>query len=468
MDVSFEELLWQFFVCLILALFERLLWSFSSWFLKAPLKVGRDRQGGYRCPNLNVEHSITVYNRLARDTPRCLQHDHASRTDRNYGTTHLILVAMAAARLPFSCLQNVAALSGTPPAVYSLCMTCRNMYGNIKSTSPDAALLIQTSLRMSVKRFAHARKLPVRTLTFETTKIKDDSVAAIISGSAVLQIVLGDMWENTDIDIFCTNDAAAEVRQHLHDIGCHDVTPDEFPDVDVKSYGFNLSQNILKLDLHNHKIDKVFRYVLCTDDSSDTPEAEYVSSCSEIDDDVHPKAPQTIYFDIVQAEADVMDARDLLDSFDLKCCAAYIDPACATFHIPDPHLTLQRQSKSEQRHASLITGFANSVWEQYHKRGVTTTEAIVRSGTGLRMPDPWWLPCAKAAVRSCEETLMSTDKSYAAFSLSELRTIYCLCSRLCVRRQKYANRGITFLTPMPFCSEVNDLFRKQKLRRRSS
>lgn len=352
--------------------------------------------------------------------------------------TRLILAAMAAARLPFSCLQNVAALSGTPPAVYSLCMTCRNMYGNMKSTSPDAALLIQTSLRMSVKRFAHARKLPVRALTFETTKSKDDSVAAIISGSAVLQIVLGDMWENTDIDIFCTNDAAAEVRQHLHDIGCHDVTPDEFPDVDVESYGFNLSQNLLKLDLHNHKIDKVFRYVLCTDDSS------------------------KVYFDLVQAQADVIDAREILASFDIKCCAVYIDPACATFHIPDPHLTLQRQSKTEQRHAALMAGFANSVWEQYHKQGVTTTKAIVRSGTGFQMPNPWWLPCAKAAVRSCEETLMSTNMSDTAFSLAELRTIYTLCSRLCARQQKYANRAITFLTPMPFCSEVNDLFRNQK------
>ena len=378
-----------------------------------------------------------------------------------------IWAAMAAARLPFSCLQNVAALSGTPPAVYSLCMTCRNMYGNIKSTSPEAALLIQTSLRMSVKRFAHARKLPARALEFETTNNKDDRVAAIISGSAVLQIVLGDMWENTDIDIFCTKDAAAEVRQHLHDIGCHDVTPD-VTHVDVESYGFNLSQNLLNLNLHYQKIDKVFRYVLCTDISSDTTEAEYGSRCSETDYDVQPKAPQTIYFDLVQAQADVVDARELLDSFDIKCCAVYIDPACATFHIPDPHLTLQRQSKSEQRHAALMAGFANSVWEQYHKQGVTTAKAIVGSGTGFRMPNPWWLPCAKAAVRCCEETMMSTNMSDTAFSLAELRTIYSLCSRLCARQQKYVNRAITFLTPMPFCSEVNDLFWNRRLRRRSS
>lgn len=364
---------------------------------------------------------------------------------------------MAATPLPFSVWQDVAALTGSAPAVYSFCMTCREMLA-------DASLLIQSALRTSVKRFAHARRLPEQTLSFETTRISRDRIPAIISGSAVLQIVLGDMWENSDIDIFCTRDATVEVRHHLQTIGCRDVTPEDFDDskFDLETYGFNLSKKLLNLNLHYHKIDRVFRYVLYRDCCSDTSDSENAccrsDSCSD--------TPQNIYFDIVQGHADVLDARELLNSFDIKCCAVYFDPARASFHIPEPHLTLRRRSSTEERHASLMSGFANSVREVYHKLGVKSPKAIVSSGTGVHMPDPWWLPCAAAAVRSCEASMELSKVSDTALSQDELTSVYHLCSKLYARQQKYENRGITFENPMPLCSDLNNLFWNRRLRRR--
>ena len=173
---------------------------------------------------------------------------------------------------------------------------------------------------------------------------------------------------------------------------------------------------------------------------------------------------RTIYFDLVQSHEDVLDARELLHTFDIRCCAAYIDPVSATFHIQDPHLTLKKMSQTEKPYAALMSGFAAGVQATYHDEGVTSPRAIVRCGTGFRMPRPWWLPCAKEAVKSFAKATQRKDVCSDDLSLDDLSTIYALCSSLFVRRHKYTNRNITLLPPVPLTAEINDILWNRRVK----
>ena len=302
-------------------------------------------------------------------------------------------------------------------------------------------------------------------LTFSTLRSKENHVTAVLSGSAVLQIVLGEDWGNTDVDIFCTQSAVDEVVKHLDDVGCYDVTTDSSPH---EEYRLNLSSTILNLHLQYPKIEKVLRYALYRDCNSDTTEAVPVPIRRESEKTDSTKASQAIYFDIVVAQSDVVDARELLQSFDITCCAVYIDTAYSRFHIPDPHLTFQKQSRTNQSYKSLLTGFAGGVQARYYAQGITSPKAIVRHGTGFQLPNPWWLECVKAAVDRCAQSVRSlnpakTDGTPAGASMGELSTIYDLCSKLLVRQQKYVDRGIIFLTPAPMLADVGKLVWNRRL-----
>lgn len=336
------------------------------------------------------------------------------------------MAGLTVSHLPFACLQDVAAFSGCPPAVYCLLLTCRGMRGTAESAPLDFTMIMQVALSMSMKGFMNSRNIPLEVVTFNTLRNQYDHVTAILSGPAVLQIVLGEDWGHPpDVDIFCTQSGLPEVVKHLGHVGCQDVTADGWP---LNRLGL---WSPTHLHLHDPKIDMVFRYA-------------FFHTLRD------SQSLQATYFNLVTAHDDVLDARALLRNFDLSCCAVSIDTACSRFHIPDPHLTFRKRSRTNTKHLSLMTGFASGV----------VAYARVGYGTGILMDDPCWRTEVKAAFDRCaqdEESireLMRTRAEARITSTDALQVVYNLCITLLARQKQYVDCGICLQTPVPMLKHV--------------
>ena len=115
--------------------------------------------------------------------------------------------AMPLMSLPSLILENVSAISGCPPAIYSLGMTCVHMYGAAGDAPAQATTLLRAALHASLQHVLKNMRVRMATVSFAHLRKLDGTPTAIISGSAVLQAVLGEhseSWEGSDIDIFCT------------------------------------------------------------------------------------------------------------------------------------------------------------------------------------------------------------------------------------------------------------------------
>ncbi|EJK77086.1 hypothetical protein THAOC_01106 [Thalassiosira oceanica] len=104
-----------------------------------------------------------------------------------------------------------------PPEVYRLCLTSKRFFDR-KSDKLLSSRLLHASLTTSLERvlrtgLAGLSSDQLKSFSEMAASLPPGSV--VISGSSLVQAALGDKWDHTDVDIFCTAAAAPAVRSWL-------------------------------------------------------------------------------------------------------------------------------------------------------------------------------------------------------------------------------------------------------------
>ena len=104
-----------------------------------------------------------------------------------------------------------------PPDVYSLCLTSKRFFdrGSVKSLG---SRLLHASLTMSLERVLPTGMAGLSSDRLESFSRMAESLppgSVVISGSSLVQAALGERWDRTDVDIYCTAGAAPAVRSWL-------------------------------------------------------------------------------------------------------------------------------------------------------------------------------------------------------------------------------------------------------------
>jgi hypothetical protein len=124
---------------------------------------------------------------------------------------------MSLCSLPGEVLE-VVAKSARPPDVYQLCLAMKGPHAS--SDVPLLTRLMNASLIESMKLSLRENNASFRddidlfnSFVNLALSLKPNSVA--MSGSVVVQAALGETWGGSDIDVYCTHDAAPVVRSWL-------------------------------------------------------------------------------------------------------------------------------------------------------------------------------------------------------------------------------------------------------------
>ncbi|EJK66930.1 hypothetical protein THAOC_12097 [Thalassiosira oceanica] len=104
-----------------------------------------------------------------------------------------------------------------PPEVYSLCLTSKRFFDR-KSEKMLSSRLLHASLTTSLERVL---RTGMAGLSCDQLKSFSEMAASlppgsvVISGSSLVQAALGEKWDRTDVNIYCTAVAAPAVRSWL-------------------------------------------------------------------------------------------------------------------------------------------------------------------------------------------------------------------------------------------------------------
>ena len=151
--------------------------------------------------------------------------------------------------------------------------------------------------------------------------------------------------------------------------------------------------------------------------------------------------------DVIVAEDNCADPREMLDCFDIILCAIYYDGE--TFHIPDPHLSFKRQSLLGRKSASLMYGFTDAVHKSFPgDSGQLRLFCQWRANSMEEvLMSPWWILAVKAAIETCITYNGDVDRDHLHNIVSLLTKrpyfrYFELFTRLFERQEKYRKRGI--------------------------
>ena len=219
---------------------------------------------------------------------------------------------------------------------------------------------------------------------------------AVISGSTMAQVCLGENWKGADLDIFCTAAAAPKVRSALVGNGkalagfcdtycgvgffrhemqteIHHVEKwakwpqtvpqserpkdargleDDFDFAEACERGKNINHDDYDL---NRRFPGGSYYGEWK--SGFAPEHHIVVASGELPFDFRLERDSTCEIDVVVASSGAASALELLNSFDLSICKASWDGN--TFRIPHPHLTFARKSITEPFRRSVMVEYMN-------------------------------------------------------------------------------------------------------------
>ena len=120
--------------------------------------------------------------------------------------------------LPMDCLVNTAAFSGNPPAIYALCLTTAAFHMEDPDGGVLATRLLREALSASLQRVLQFHAVPASAVAFGPLR-RAGRPGAVLGGSTMVQVVLGETWAGSDIDILCTPAAAPAVRTQLVESG---------------------------------------------------------------------------------------------------------------------------------------------------------------------------------------------------------------------------------------------------------
>lgn len=421
--------------------------------------------------------------------------------------------------LPDDAFERIAKYS-SPPDVYSLCLTSKRFHNDDPNAStvtdmarggkarkrfhndapnasttidmargdkaPNASIatkLLRYSLLSSLDHVLYHSKAKLRLEQLSLfSELPMDSV--LLSGSIMVQCVLGlqtkveedsYIWQDSDIDIFCTPQAAPAVRSWLvKEAGqLFQGFNDHYVGVDNLATAGNAFQN---------RIHHVEHYCKCPVEGQTTPYSNsfhYENACrwgQEINENYFPTPWQRVLynqddfssddypieplpgdsfpfdyeyaegesvhrrggskpkkqtaFDLVVSTMDCSSSRELLGSFDLDICKVSWNGN--TFSIPNPHFTFASRSRMEPRRESLMKEY-----QQHYDGGdegawPTDDEGIVRR--------------IRRALRSCvfldEDVARHQQRILDAPTDEKVYAFHNFIFKLFERLKKYQDRGI--------------------------
>ena len=335
-------------------------------------------------------------------------------------------------KLPLSFLMRIAQFSANPPAIYAFCMTSKFFFKRTAENDEfEATRFLREALLASLRRVFAYHRIPESAISFAALRGTNGVPAAVVSGSAMIQVVLGEIWDDSDVDIWCTQAALANVRTQFQAVGFilrrqrNENSEYEHP------------HNMLGPQLLPNRIDAVEKW--------DVPS----SSCSEdkSEDDVGRNVDSKSGLDVIVAEDNCADPREMLDCFDIMLCAIYYDGE--TFHIPDPHLSFKRQSLLGRKSASLMYGFTDAVHKSFPgDSGQLRLFCQWRANSMEEvLMSPWWIFAVKTAIETCITYNGDVDRDHLHNIVSLLTNVpyfryFEFFTRLFERQEKYRKRGI--------------------------
>jgi hypothetical protein len=315
----------------------------------------------------------------------------------------------------------------------------------------------------------------------------------VISGSTMVQAVLGVEWTKpqfteyggrpnpgpdndggSDIDLFCTPDAAPAVRTVLMESG---YVLGGFPD-DYEDNGNGSTAPLLESRVHHvecyapvNSISIKYQGVFDLDIEQAREDGAIVSAnrtMIPISNVTHPLAfkptdqhiirclPGTSLLynfdwkrskqvDLIVGEVGCEDAKELLDSFDILICKCSFDGNI--FRIPDPHLTFNMKTKMDPVRKGLmealcsITTDVPSEWEW----NVVTWEEVCKLSPVLKDANIRWRSANKSDYdhEEAQDEIFYGDEE----AIDHIPHLYYsnFLKRLFKRHQKYSKRGIEFV-----------------------
>eukprot|EP00438_Fugacium_kawagutii_P013561 Skav234765 [mRNA] locus=scaffold2396:49006:52599:- [translate_table: standard] len=339
-----------------------------------------------------------------------------------------------------------------------------------------ATWLLREALKSSLQRVLRYHAIREGAVAFGDLKTGPDPLdalpGAVLSGSTMVQVALGEVWKDSDIDIFCTAAAARAVRSKLVKNG---FTLARFHD-NYSDSGSGLMGHLLESKVHH-----VEGWAPTPQDGevpkrlegwAESPRAfNFQESCrygriaskrfAEFSSNLLPFKCQmgrkratdiralegdalsynyqlTDTLDLVVAQSSCSDARELLKSFDLLICAAYYDGE--SFHIPHPHMTFQKRSSMDPLRLSMMKAFQTE-WKKHHGK--------VNEGIEDFHESHWF----KAIEKSLQDAgikdsqwITNRDTSFPG------RFYWNFFAKLFLRQKKYAQRGIKIDRPRGFAA----------------
>jgi hypothetical protein len=144
--------------------------------------------------------------------------------------------------------------------------------------------------------------------------------------------------------------------------------------------------------------------------------------------------------DLVVAEPECMDARVLLDAFDIVICRASFDGT--VFRIPDPHLTFKRQTALEPHRKQLLDRVCQAAGaDGENMQGDLPTDDVAHEGTGKFSGGLSW----EQITEVISAKLFKNSRLRATEHQKEEHFFHNFVAKLLHRHRKYAKRGISFV-----------------------
>ena len=410
---------------------------------------------------------------------------------------------------------DLIAQFSSPTDSYNLALTCKRFHQptTIQSSSEFsqrggnsvnavlATRLLRTSLLTSLERILRQGKLGLTSNGFKTfldlTRRLPRRNAVVISGSTMVQCVLGEYWDDSDVDIFCSAQAAPEVRtwfiKELNQlfvggpIGSYDgILTDTFlntihhvehyihcpqegaknphpgageqppPGIPIIPLLFSRDEACRKGERVNEDIAKRIerRPHVTGEEDYNNPESAYCiktldGTAFPYDDDYEwvkgkwqeERAGKII--DFVVGKDEFLSAQDLLESFDLDICKCNFNGD--TFTIPDPHRTFARKTvMGSDKLRKFLSG--------YHKHFDSETANTIKSRPSKKR-DRYRL-IRKALKRVKFEGILLPSPLYGkdsgmrdSFRCQQNMALHNYACREVKRLKKYKSRGIIIEDP---------------------
>ena len=395
----------------------------------------------------------------------------------------VISASLVGPPLPPPCLCRVASFSGNPPGIYSLCLSSKAFQVPKPHGTPLATTLLREALKSSLHRVLQYHEVPAGAVAFADLRCAANGPGAVLSGSTMVQVLLGEVWKGSDIDIFCTAAAARAVRSKLVQNGFTLARMHQnYSDSGNGMLAFSLESQVHHVEgwattpADGETPDKLEGW------SEDPRPFDFAESCKYgrkassyfygslnemLPFDCRKSADHLIAalpgeplsynyqlidrLDLVVAQSPCEDARELLSSFDIVICSAYYDGD--TFHIPHPHMAFTKQSPLEPKRLAMMKEFALRWPIMGAEDGSPDLEDILE--------DPWFESIERSLIEAGVKDRKCINKSEPCNFAG--RFYWNFFAKLFLRQKKYTARGIKLAGRAPGFDKISETIRVQDI-----